>query len=81
MYRILTENVSPKDPTNPDEPHKKLSRDQRPKDRIINAVDPEVREGTKNKHTKFMGDKVQVVTSALHGIVQEMKRMVIVCLN
>ena len=69
LYRILTENVSPKDPTNPEDLYKKLGRDQRPTDRVISAVDPDVRRGTKNKHTKIMGDKVQVVTSALHGIV------------
>jgi hypothetical protein len=69
LYRILTENVCPKDPTDPQTPYKKLERKERPQDRIVSAADPEVRAGAKSKTHIFLGDKVQVVTSAGTGFV------------
>jgi hypothetical protein len=69
LYRILTENVCPQDPNDPQTPYKKRDRKERPQDRIISAVDPEVRTGAKSNTLKFLGDKVQVVTSASTGLV------------
>jgi Transposase DDE domain/Transposase domain (DUF772) len=69
LYRILTENVQPEDPTDTNTPYKKLDRKDRPKDRILSAADPDVRTGAKTKTLIFTGDKVQVVTSARNGLV------------
>lgn len=69
LYRILTENVYPRDPNDPQTPYKKMERKKRPKDRIGSAVDPDMRNGAKTKTNLFFGDKVQVVTSAQNGIV------------
>lgn len=69
LYQILTENVSPEQTGNPEKPYKKLERKKRSNDRIVSAVDPDVRYGQKSKKTKFLGDKIQVVTSAENGIV------------
>jgi len=40
-----------------------LSKDQKPSDRIVSAVDPDIRCGYKTKKKMFIGDKVQVVES------------------
>jgi Transposase DDE domain/Transposase domain (DUF772) len=69
LYQILMENVYPEQTGDPQKPFKKLERNKRTKDRIVSAVDPDVRNGQKSKNTKFLGDKVQVVTSSPKGLV------------
>ena len=69
LYRVLTENVYPKDPNDPNTLFKKIERKKRPKDRLGSVSDPDMRNGAKTKTNLFFGDKVQVVTSASHGIV------------
>lgn len=69
LYRVLTENVQPQDPNDPKPTYKKLPRKERPQDRLLSAVDPDLRAGAKTKTSFFLGDKIQVVTSAAHNIV------------
>lgn len=68
LYQILMENVHPQDPEDP-KLHKKRERKDRPKDRVLSAVAPDLRTGAKSTKVFFFGDKIQVVTSARHNIV------------
>lgn len=68
LFRILSENTEPGHPDDPDRIYKKRPRKERPVDRLLSSVDPDVR--TANKRAKtFVGDKIQVVTSAAHNLV------------
>jgi hypothetical protein len=69
LYQILKQNVSPEKSDDPKKTYKKLERQNRPKNRIMSAVDPEVRNGQKSKNIKFDGDKIQVVTTSRTGLV------------
>ena len=69
LYRVLTENVQSQDPNDPKPTYKKLPRKDRPQDRLLSVVDPDLRAGAKTKTSFFLGDKIQVVTSAAHNIV------------
>ncbi|MBO9608917.1 MAG: transposase [Paenibacillaceae bacterium] len=66
LMRILLENTSGQ----PDEGgmYTKRPRQERPADRILSSVDPDVRAG-KKRSVSFVGDKIQVVTSATHNVV------------
>jgi hypothetical protein len=69
LYQILTQHVHPENPDDPNAPYKKRSKSEKPKDLILSAVDPDVRNGYKSKSVKFTGDKVQIVESSLSGFV------------
>jgi hypothetical protein len=69
LYQILTENIHPEKTDDPQKPYKKLDRKKRPDNRIVSAVDIDVRNGQKSKKIKFLGDKIQVVTSYPSGLV------------
>lgn len=69
LYRILTENVDPHDPSDPEAPYKKTDRKKRPQNRVVSAVDPDLRAGAKSKTVFFLGDKIQVVTSMQNNMV------------
>lgn len=68
LFRILTENTVPRDPADPEGTYKKRPRKDRPADRLLSSVDPDVRVAKKRNMTYF-GDKIQVVTSAAHNLV------------
>lgn len=75
LYQILQENTKPVDPDKPEgtksEPlqYRKLSKKEKPQDRIRNAYDSEIRCGYKSKSVKFTGDKVQIVESRDNGLI------------
>lgn len=69
LYQILMENVHTDETNDPEKSYKKLERKKRPKDRIVSAVDPEIRPGFKSRSIQFLGDKIQVVTSSPGGLV------------
>lgn len=76
LYRILSENTEPTDgsPDTPEENmYQKIPRKKRPKKRIVNAHDPDVRLGFKSKSVCFEGDKIQVVQSHQSGLIMEME--------
>ncbi|NOU63077.1 transposase [Paenibacillus sp. LMG 31461] len=68
LFRILTENTEPGYPDDPDGTYKKRPRKERPADRLLSSFDPDARAAKKRAKT-FVGDKIQVVTSATHNIV------------
>lgn len=68
LFRILTENTVPGGPDDPEGTYKKRPRKDRPSDRLISSVDPDVRVG-KKRSMAFVGDKIQVVMSAAHNVV------------
>ncbi|MNQ81001.1 hypothetical protein D3C85_960000 [compost metagenome] len=68
LFRILSENTEPGHPDDPDGNFKKRPRKERPADRLLSSVDPDARTARKRAKT-FVGDKIQVVTSATHNLV------------
>lgn len=68
LFRILTENTVPADPDDPEVTYSKRLRKDRPSDRLLSSADPDVRVG-KKRSIAFVGDKIQVVTSAGHNLV------------
>lgn len=68
LYRVLTENTVPDDPNDPDTSHSKRPRKDRPTDRLVSSVDPDAR-ASKKRSKSYIGDKIQVVTSASNNIV------------
>lgn len=69
LFRILMENTAPSDPNDPNGTYKKRPRKDRPADRLLSSVDPDVRNGKKSQSVAFTGDKIQVVMSAAHNLV------------
>jgi hypothetical protein len=68
LFRILTENTLPVNPDDPNAPIRKRPIPERPANRLISAMDPDVRMGNK-RGKAFVGDKIQVVMSAAHDLV------------
>lgn len=68
LFRILTENTMPENPDDSDGTYKKRPRKERPADRLLSSADPDARVAKKRSMT-FVGDKIQVVTSAAHNLV------------
>jgi hypothetical protein len=68
LYRVLSENTVPDDPNDPDTNHSKRPRKDRPTDRLVSSVDPDAR-ASKKRSKSYIGDKIQVVTSAANNIV------------
>jgi hypothetical protein len=87
LRRILQENTRPTDPTDPSPTtdktqkesgsqnlqYEKIPRKERPKNRILNAHDPDLRNGHKSNKLPFFGDKIQVVTSNASGLILEIE--------
>lgn len=70
LYRVLSENTVPDDPNDPDTSHSKRPRKERPTDRLVSSVDLDAR-ASKKRSKSYIGDKIQVVTSATNNIVLE----------
>lgn len=68
LFRVLSENTVPNDSNDPDTTYSKRPRKDRPKDRLVSSVDPDAR-ASKKRSTSYIGDKIQVVTSAENNIV------------
>lgn len=68
LFRVLSENTVPADPNDPNQTHFKRPRKDRPSDRLVSSVDPDAR-ASKKRSKSYIGDKIQVVTSAAHNIV------------
>ncbi|NQX69960.1 transposase, partial [Paenibacillus alba] len=73
LLDILEQNTRPTDPTESNkqqaEAYEKIPFKDRPKDRIVNAHDPSVRNGRKTAKKPFTGDKIQVVESSASGFI------------
>jgi transposase len=78
LCQILQQNTrpTPPDPNGDADskkvPFEKIPRKERPKDRIVNAYDPDVRKGKKG-NLFFLGDKIQVVTSDRNHMILEIE--------
>ncbi|MCX7773768.1 MAG: transposase [Clostridia bacterium] len=68
LFQILTENTMPGDSDDPDSAFRKRPRNERPGNRLLSSMDVDARVSKKRTVT-FRGDKIQVVTSALHNLV------------
>lgn len=75
LCRILAENTRPYTKTDVDNSgksleleHERIPRKERPKNRIENAHDPDMRLAKKGKHV-FFGDKIQVLESDSSGLI------------
>lgn len=68
LFRILQENTTSSSPDDPDVSFKKRPFKERPADRLVSSVDPDVRVGKKRSKV-FVGDKIQVVMSAANDLV------------
>lgn len=53
--------------------YEKIPKKQRPSDRIVNAYDPELRNGYKSSKLAFTGDKIQVAESNASGFILEIE--------
>jgi len=87
LYKILQQNTRPTNPDDPsptpgqrdetsvsDTPaYEKIPRKERPRDRIVNAHDPDLRNGQKGANLPFTGDKIQVVESDASGLILEIE--------
>jgi len=68
LFRVLSENTVPDDPNDPHSTYSKRPRKDRPTDRLVSSVDPDAR-ASKKRSKSYVGDKIQVVTSAANHIV------------
>lgn len=87
LYKILQQNTRPTAPADPSSTpgetekasgcetleYEKIPRKERPKDRIVNAHDPDLRNGHKTVKLPFLGDKIQVVESDASGLILEIE--------
>ncbi|NRF90897.1 transposase [Paenibacillus frigoriresistens] len=53
--------------------YEKIQKKQRPSDRIVNAYDPDLRNGFKSSKLAFTGDKIQVVEFSTSGFIREIE--------
>lgn len=68
LFRILTENTTSVHPDDPNTTYTKRPRKDRPADRLLSSFDPDARVAKKRSVT-YIGDKIQVVTSAYSNFV------------
>lgn len=77
LLEILQQNTRPVPPDDPkkktDVAFEKIPRPDRPKDRIVNAHDPELRNGHKTINQPFCGDKIEVLVSDDSGFILEIE--------
>jgi hypothetical protein len=76
LCQILLQNTrstGPDDSSSDTVSYEKIPKKQRPKDRIVNAYNPDLRNGYKSSKLAFTGDKIQVVESHATGLILEIE--------